>query len=107
MHRMLVEFCGFYMQDHDLIYKRDTDPIDDFCGQHSIQEQKEALVQLKHFHKAVLSGSKSIDDLLNMGLGYIPSDDPDPAIWLPPLIEYLEGKITNSGSDDGGQLRGD
>jgi len=32
------------MQDHDLIYKRDTDPIDDFCGQHSIQEQKEALV---------------------------------------------------------------
>ena len=99
MYNMLAEFCGFYMQDHDLLYERNTDPIDDFCGQHNVREQKEALAQLKDFHKAVLSGSKSIDDLLNMGLGYIPGDDPNPATWLPPLIDYLAGKIANSERD--------
>ena len=97
---MLAEFCGFYMQDHDLIYERDTDPIDDFCAQYNVQEQKEALAQLKDFREAVLAGKQNLQDLVSMGLGYIPGDDQNPATWLPALIDYLVGKIANSERDE-------
>jgi hypothetical protein len=31
-----------------------------------------------------------------MELEYVPSDDENPAIWLPPRIDYLAKKIANS-----------
>jgi hypothetical protein len=96
MYRMLAELCGFYIQDYDLIYERDTDPIDQFCDQHTVRDQKEALAQLKDFREAVLAGKRTLQDLVYMGLGWHPLGDLDLATWLQRLIDYLEGKIANS-----------
>jgi hypothetical protein len=100
MYRMLAEFCKFYSQDHDLLYERDTDPIDQFCEQHNVPEQQEALAQLKDFREAVLAGKRTVQDLVHMGLEYCPSDDRGLATWLQRLIDYLEGKIANPGRDE-------
>ena len=99
MKTMLEELCGFYIQDFDLIYERDTDPIDQFCDQHDIREQKEALGQLKDFRESALAGKKTVRDLVDMGLGYIPNDSQDLETWLPRMIDYLEHKIADFESD--------
>jgi hypothetical protein len=100
MYRILAEFFGFFIQDFDLIYERDTDPIDQFCSQHTIRDQKEALVQLKDFREAVLAEKRTVQDLVRMGLEWYPSDDHGLATWLQRLIDYLEGKIANAGGDE-------
>jgi hypothetical protein len=99
MTTMLRKLCGFYIQDFDLIYERDTDPIDQFCNQHNVREQKEALGQLKDFREGVLAGKKTIRDLDKMGLGYFPSDDQDLEAWLLRVINYLGEKIANAERD--------
>jgi CdiI immunity protein len=99
MYRMLAKFCKFYSQDHDLIYEQDTDPIDDFCGQHNVQEQTETLAQLKDFREAVLAGKRTVNDLDRMGLEWCPSDEFGLATWLQRLINYLEDKIANPERD--------
>jgi glucose-6-phosphate isomerase len=96
MYRMLAELCGFYIQDHDLIYEQDTDPIDQFCEQHNVREQREALAQMKDFREAVLAGKRTLQDLVYMGLGWHPLGGRDLATWLQRLIDYLEAKIANS-----------
>jgi hypothetical protein len=99
MTTMLRTLCGFYSQDHDLLYERDTDPIDQFCDQHNVREQKEALGQLKDFRESVLAGKKTIRDLVNMGLEWFPSEDKDLDKWLLRLINYLEAKLANPERD--------
>ena|SRR6185437_1594377 len=96
MSTMLQQLCELYTQDFDLIFQRDTDPIDLFCQQHNIQVQTELLSQLKEFYESVLSGRESVRDLINMGLEYVPGAERDPRTWLPPLIKYLEGRIAAS-----------
>ena len=96
MSTMLQELCQLYTQDFDLIFQRDTDPIDLFCQQHNIQAQEELLSQLKEFYEGILSGRKSIRDLINMGLEYTPGTERNPQTWLPPLIEYLDERIAIS-----------
>jgi hypothetical protein len=93
----LEEFWRLYNQDFDLIFARDTDPIDLFCQQHNEQAQRALLRELNSFYDGVLCGRNSVRDLVKMGLEYVPSDDENPAIWLPPLIDYLAKKIANSG----------
>ena len=93
MGTMLQALCELYMQDFDLVFQRETDPIDLFCQQHDARDQKELLARMRRFHEGVLSGENSLNDLRAMGLEYIPGDDPNPAAWLPPLIRHLEKKI--------------
>ena len=100
MYRMLAEFCGFFIQDHDLIYEQDTDAIDQFCSQHNARDQQQALVQLKDFREGVLAGRRTIQDLIHIGLGWTPDGGRDLATWLQRLIDYLEGKIANSERDE-------
>ena len=94
MGAMPRKLCELYMQDFDLVFQQETDPIDLFCQQHDVSDQKKLLAQMKSFYEGILSGKNSLNDLREMGLEYVPSDDLDPAVWLPPLIEHLEGKIT-------------
>jgi hypothetical protein len=94
MYSLLGELFQLYTQDFDLLYDQYTDPIDIFCLQHNVQEQKELLQEMKILYQEILSGEKSNRDLRNMGLEYIPGDDLSPMAWLPPLIRYLEGKTT-------------
>ena len=96
MNSMLQELCELYTQDFDLVFQPGTDPIDLFCQQHDVQAQEELLQQMKEFHQGILSGTKSVLDLVNMGLEYIPSTERDPRTWLPHLIKYLEGRIVIS-----------
>jgi hypothetical protein len=99
MNDMLRELCELYTQDFDLVFQRDTDPVDLFCKQHNLQAQQELLGQLKEFYDGVLSGRNSIGDLVEMGLEYVPEGDRSLASWVPRLIKYLEGKITMSNGD--------
>lgn len=50
----LEEFWRLYNQDFDLIFARDTDPIDLFCQQHNEQVQRALLRELKSFYDGVL-----------------------------------------------------
>jgi hypothetical protein len=99
MDEMLAELCGFYIQDYDLIYERDTDPIDQFCDQHNVREQMEALAQLIDFRGGVLAGKRTVHDLVYMGLGWYPNVGLDLATWLQRLIDCLREKIANFGRD--------
>lgn len=98
MATILEKFCELYTQDFDLVFEQDTDPVDLFCQQHSVQDQMMLLRQLRDFYEGVLVGRKSIRHLASMGLEYIPGNDRDPKVWLPPLIEYLERKIAGGPS---------
>src|SRR5271166_6449396 len=40
MMTMLQELCKFYTQDFDMIFERDTDPIDLFCQQDPVDAQE-------------------------------------------------------------------
>jgi hypothetical protein len=53
-------------------------------------------MNLKKFHQEAVSGTKSIENLVNMGLEYVPSTEHDPRAWLPAVIEYLSAKIAAS-----------
>lgn len=94
---ILEKFCQLYTQDFDLVFERDTDPVDLFCQQHSPQDQMLLLQQLRDFYTGVLAGRKSIRHLESLGLEWAPGDDPDSKTWLPRLIEYLEQKIALHG----------
>lgn len=96
---ILQKFCQLYGQDFDLIFDQDTDPIDLFCQQHSLQAQEELLGQLKDFYEGVLPGRNSIRDLVEMGLEYVPEGDRSLRTWMPRLIKYLEEKIAISKTD--------
>jgi len=92
MYRRLTELFQLYTQDFDLLYERYTDPIDLFCLQHTPQEQRELLQEMQSFYREILLTTKSTRDLRDLGLEYIPGDDPSPEAWLPLLIGYLETK---------------
>ena len=93
MSAMLREFCMLYVQDFDVVFVRDTDPIDLFCQQHSKRAQEELLDELRSFCGDVLAGRKSVLDLVKMGLEYMPGDEQHPETWLPQLVNYLEERI--------------
>ncbi len=96
MARMLPKLCELYIQDFDLIFQEPTDPIDMFCQQHDLEDQEVLLNELNKFHQDAISGTKSIENLINMGMEYIPGIEHDPRTWLPALIEYLGAKIAAS-----------
>jgi hypothetical protein len=91
---VLERFFEMYIQDFDLVFARDTDPVDLFGLQHALSEQRQLLDELKALHQAVLSGRVKIGDIRNLGLEYVPGDERSPERWLPRLIAYLESKIT-------------
>jgi hypothetical protein len=90
---MLREFWRLYVQDFDVVFERNTDPIDLFCQQHSRQAQEELLDELRGFCAEVLAGRRSVADLVNLGLEYMPGDEQHPETWLPQLVKYLEERI--------------
>ena len=96
MAKMLPKLCELYIQDFDLIFQEATDPIDMFCQQYDLEDQEALLNELKKFYQEALSGTKSIMDLVEMGLEYVPSTERDPRTWLLAVIEYLSAKIAAS-----------
>jgi hypothetical protein len=96
MAKVLPKLCELYIQDFDLIFQEPTDPIDMFCQRYNLEDQEVLLNELKTFHQEALSGTKSIIDLVEMGLEYVPSTEHDPRAWLPSVIEYLSAKIAES-----------
>jgi hypothetical protein len=61
-----------------------------------MQAQEELLSELKEFYRESLSGTKSIDDLVDMGLEYVPGTRPDPRTWLPSQIGCLAARVAAS-----------
>lgn len=96
MATMLRELCMLYIQDFDVVFERETDPIDLFCEQHSRQAQEQLLDELRRYHADLRSGRRSIKDLVSMGMEYMPGDELQPETWLPHLITYLEEKIVST-----------
>jgi hypothetical protein len=88
----LEELCQHYSQDFDVIFERETDPIDLFCQQHDRGAQRELLHEMTEFYEGVLSGKKSMLDLINMGLEYVPGNR-ESFTWFLSLIEHLKNKI--------------
>jgi hypothetical protein len=88
MSKHLERLCQHYSQDFDLIFERETDPIDLFCQQHGLEDQRELLREMIAFYEGAVSGKSSLTDLVNMGLEYVPGD-PESFAWLRSLIEYL------------------
>ncbi|HEY7578816.1 MAG TPA: hypothetical protein VH855_14575 [Acetobacteraceae bacterium] len=93
---MLPKLYELYIQDFDLIFQEPTGPIDMFCQRYDLQDQEALLNELKKFHQEAVSGTKTIENLVNMGLEYVPSTEHDPGTWLPAVIEYLSAKIAQS-----------
>ncbi len=93
MSRVPHEFWMLYLQDFDLVFEKDTDPIDMFCQQHDERDQRELLRHLTDFYAGVLLGRRSIRELVAMGLEYMPGDEQHPETWMPRLIQYLEEKL--------------
>ena len=90
---MLRELCMLYVQDFDVVFERDTDPLDLFCKQHNKRAQEHLLNELRSFCSDVLAGRRSVRDLVGMGLEYMPGDEHHPETWLPKLVKYLEERI--------------
>jgi len=95
MSHLLEKLFEMYTQDFDIVWEKDTDPIDLFCLQHTAQQQTQLLSEMKDLYQDVLSGQKTLRDIINMGLEYVP-DVRSPELWLPPLIKHLEKKITGA-----------
>lgn len=96
MYQKLPDLLQLYSQDFDLIFQRDTDPIDYYCAQHSAQEQGDLLTEMNEVYQEVLRGEKSISDFVSMGLEYVPGEDRSPKSWLPRLIKHLEIRLSGS-----------
>jgi hypothetical protein len=93
MSRLLEDLFKWYVQDFDIVFERDTDPIDVFCQQHTDDEQRQLLKELRELYDDVLHGRASMRTILDMGLGYVPEGKSSPEAWLPRLGDYLERKI--------------
>jgi len=87
------EFWMLYIQDFDLVFDRDIDPVDLFCQQHDERDQQELLRHLTDFYAGVLSGQRSIQELVDLGLEYVPGDEQHPETWMPRLIERLKERM--------------
>jgi hypothetical protein len=92
MYRNLRKLCVCYIQDFDLVYKRPTDPIDQFCSQNNTQTQNEALREMIDFFQRFQAGERSHKDLVKMGLEYTPGADRESLDWVRDAIEYLRVK---------------
>jgi hypothetical protein len=75
MMKMLQELCKLYMQDFDCVFQHFTDPIDLFCQQHRLQPQRVLLNRLEEFYRESLTETTSIDDLVKIGLEYVPGTE--------------------------------
>ena len=93
MYQNLRKLCGFYIQDFDLVYKRPTDPIDQFCSQNDAQTQNEALREMIDFYQRFQAGERSHKDLVKLGLEYTPGADRSSLKWFHDAIEYLREKM--------------
>lgn len=92
MYRNLRRLCGFYSQDHDLLYEKPTDPIDQFCAQNDVNVQKATLQEMVAFLKEVQSGKKSLQNLVDMGLEWVPGES-NSFKWFESAIDYLSAKL--------------
>jgi len=99
MNRGLRRLCELYIQDHDLIYEKATDPIDMFCRQNGPQAQEELLREMVEFYEDTKSGKKTLQDLINMGLGWVPGDW-NTFDWFRSAIEYLRAKLQDARQAD-------
>jgi hypothetical protein len=95
MSRLIRELFEMYSQDFDLVFSRDTDPIDLFYLQHTSEESNNLLKHMKELYNDILLKKKTINDIKNMGLEYIPEGNRSPEAWLPRLIKYMEDKLSS------------
>jgi hypothetical protein len=93
MSSLLEELLCMYMQDFELVFVRDTDPIDLFCQQHTSDEQRQLLCEMKELYDGVARGEVALRDIRNMGLEYLPGGEQEPKVWLPRFVEYLQEKV--------------
>ena len=55
MSRLLEEFFGMYGQDFDIVFSRDTEPIDLFVAQHTNEEQEQLLQEIIALYDDILT----------------------------------------------------
>lgn len=91
MSSYLEALCQHYGQDFDLVFEKDTDPIDLFCRQHDVKAQQELLREMVEFYEGTQCGRNSLADLVSMGLEYRPGNR-ESFDWFRKLIEYLSEK---------------
>jgi hypothetical protein len=92
---LLKGLFEMYIQDFDLLFVRDTDPIDAFCQQHTDWEQRELLKELKVLLDNMRSGKWTSRDIVDLGLEWWPDGDRSAQSWLPRFIKHLEERIQN------------
>jgi hypothetical protein len=94
MKFLLRELFQLYVQDFDVVYAKDTDPLDYFCQTHDEQDLNQLIDEMKALLIEVTKGVKGIRDIKDMGLEYLPAPNRSPEMWLPDLIEYLQEKAS-------------
>lgn len=91
MYNNLRSLFAYYMQDYE-IYESDLEPLDAYRGQHDISAQKSLVEEMERFLKEVEAGTKSNDDLVKMGIEYIPDRS---FTWFRDAISYLKSKVAD------------
>ena len=93
MSNLLEAFFIMYAQDFDLVFTHDTDPIDLFCQQHALGEQRQLSLELRNLYEDVKAGRKTLRDVKNLGLEYLPNGERDVNAWFPRFIEHLRKRL--------------
>jgi hypothetical protein len=94
--RLLEDLFVWYVQDFDIVFERDTDPIDQFCEQHKKEEQVQLLSELRELYGEVLIGTKTWRDVRALGLEYWPAGLRNPQALLFRLLEHLEARLAGT-----------
>lgn len=92
MYQRLTELCRIYDQDFESIFESQTEPIDYFCEEHELGEQKQLVNEMEMFLKEVDAGTKNARDLTRMGMEYNQSLGGS-WNWFREAIAYLKKKI--------------
>jgi hypothetical protein len=83
-----------YVQDFDIVFECDTDPIDLFCQQHTIEEQRQLLQDMRKLCDDLIHGRATLRTITSLGLEYVPEGNRAlPQTWLTRFSDYLEAKI--------------
>jgi hypothetical protein len=93
MSSLLEDFFIMYGQDFDLVFTHDTEPIDLFCQQRTLAEQKQLLLDLEKVREDVLLGKKTLSDIRSLGLESVPNGERDASVWLSRFIAHLRKRI--------------
>jgi|SRR6516164_3269607 len=97
MSDLLRELFVMYGQDFDIIFTSDTDPIDLFISQHTHEEQKQLLKEMRSLYNEIVQRTRTVHDIRNIGMEYFPNGNRSPEVWLPKFMKYLEDKTASKG----------